>query len=94
IGSVRVRPCEVKFLLITLNTQLKIFHTSLDDNSLCCKCIELSALLTSMRDTPEGEFVVFDDRLTPHRILVYGARNRGKCFSILIGLLEFGEVVF
>ncbi|GJW47765.1 hypothetical protein Tco_0079411 [Tanacetum coccineum] len=35
IGSVRVGFCEVEFLLITFNTQLKIFHTSLDDNSSC-----------------------------------------------------------
>ncbi|GKG24862.1 hypothetical protein Tco_0395490, partial [Tanacetum coccineum] len=29
-----------------------------------CKCIELSSLLTPMRDSPEGEFVVFDDQAT------------------------------
>ncbi|GJX22247.1 hypothetical protein Tco_0226692 [Tanacetum coccineum] len=35
IGSVRVRLCEVEFILIAFNTQLKIFHTPLDDHTSC-----------------------------------------------------------
>ncbi|GKG26878.1 hypothetical protein Tco_0402581, partial [Tanacetum coccineum] len=57
IRSVRVRLCEVEFLLIAFNTQLKVFHTPLDDNTSCEQNIlkeTLNAIRSSML-----RFVIF-----------------------------------
>nr|GFC27374.1 hypothetical protein [Tanacetum cinerariifolium] len=59
IGSVRVELRKVEPLLVAFNSQLKIFHSPLDDNApVNCEPIELLTFPPPVGNSPKGVPVV------------------------------------